>query len=480
MTRPGSLLLGIAVLLALAGSAGAQAPDRSAPPKPGPAPSLKLPAIQKLTLTNGIPVWVVERHAVPVVQINLVVKAGNGADPASKFGLASLTAAMLDEGAGSRDALGVADALDYLGAELTTSSSYDASFVNLHVPVARLADALAVMADVAIRPAFTPKDLDRLREERLTSVKQARDNPAAIVSVAFPLLVYGPSHRYGISGMGTSETLRSFTADDLRQFHQAHYRPDDAALVVVGDVTPTGVVTMLEQAFGGWKAAAPVAPASGVTDAPQLKARHVYLIDKPGAAQSQIRIGWIGAPRSTPDYHAVQVLNTILGGSFTSRLNQNLREAHGYSYGASSAFDMRLAAGPFFAAAGVQTDKTAESITEFFKELNGIRQPVPADELAKAKNYVALRFPGAFETTRGIAGQLTQMIVYDLPADFFATYVQKIQAVTAQDLARMASKYIQPDRFAVVVVGDRQVVGEKIRQLNLGPVTELKVEDVVK
>jgi predicted Zn-dependent peptidase len=460
--------------------AAAQAPDRSAAPKPGPAPALTLPAIQKQTLSNGLPVWIVEKHGVPVVQINLIVKAGSAADPTARFGLASLTAAMLDEGAAGRDALAIADAVDYLGADLSTSSSYDATFVNLHVPVTRMTEALAVMADVALRPSFGQKDLDRLREERLAGLKQTRDNPAAIASVAFPLMVYGPSHRYGISMMGTGETLPSFTPEDLRQFHAAAYRPDRAALVVVGDVTPAGVLPALEKQFGTWKAAAPAAAAHGVTDAVQLKARQVFIVDKPGAAQSQIRIGWVGVARSTPDYHALQVLNTILGGSFTSRLNQNLRETHGYTYGASSGFDMRLAAGPFFAGAGVQTDKTAESITEFFNELNGILKPVPADELAKAKNYVALRFPNAFETTRGIAAQLTQMIVYGLPDDTFATFVQKIQAVTAQDLSRVAAKYIQPDKLAVVVVGDRQAIEPRIKALNLGPITALKVEDVVR
>ncbi len=479
MTR--ALVFSALLVVSLAVSASAQAPDRSAAPKPGPAPALTLPAIQKHALSNGLPVWIVERHGVPVVQVNLIVKAGSASDPTSKFGVASLTAAMLDEGAGGRDALAIADAVDYLGADLSTSSSYDASFVNLHVPVARMADALAIMADVALRPSFAQKDLDRLREERLAGLKQTRDNPAAIVSVAFPLMVYGPSHRYGIGMAGTGETLPSLTTEDLRQFHGADYRPDRAALVVVGDVTPASVLPALEQQFGAWKSAtAPAAASRRVTDAPQLKTRQVFIIDKPGAAQSQIRIGWVGAARSTPDYHALQVLNTILGGSFTSRLNQNLRETHGYSYGASSAFDMRLAAGPFFAGAGVQTDKTAESITEFFNELNGILKPVPADELAKAKNYVALRFPTAFETTRGIAGQLTQMIVYSLPDDYFATFVQRIQSVTAEDLARVAARFIQPDKLAVVVVGDRQMIEPKIKALNLGPITGLKVEDVVK
>jgi predicted Zn-dependent peptidase len=470
-----------ATLTLLSPATRAQTPDRSAAPKPGPPAALTLPAIQKQTLASGVPVWIVERHDVPVVQVNLVVRSGSASDPSSKYGLASLAAAMLDEGAGSRDALGIADALDYLGADLSTGSAFDASFVNLHVPVARLADALPIMADVVLRPTFAQKDLDRLREERLTALKQARDNPAAIVSYAFPLLVYGPSHRYGINTAGTEETVRSFTPDDLRQFHTGHYRPDNAALIVVGDVTPASIVSMLDRVFGSaWKAAGARAADKGVGEPAQVKARQVYLVDKPGAAQSQIRVGWVGVPRTTPDYHALQVLNTILGGSFTSRLNQNLREEHGYAYGASSFFDMRAAAGPFFASAGVQTDKTAEALTEFFKELNGIRETVPADELARAKNYVSLRFPRRFEATRDIAGELAQLVIYGLPEDFFSSYVPKVQAVTAQDLSRVAARYIQPDRFDVVVVGDRRAVEAKVRALNLGPITVLKPEDVVR
>jgi len=217
-----------------------------------------------------------------------------------------------------------------------------------------------------------------------------------------------------------------------------------------------------------------------VATAPKPEPRTVYLVDKPGAAQSVIRIGWAGVPRSTPDFFAIEVLNTVLGGSFTSRLNQNLREEHGYTYGAGSGFDMRLGAGPFLATASVQTDKTAEAITEFFKELEGIRQPVPAGELEKAKNYVALSYPGQFETTRDIAGQLGEQIVYGLPQDYFSTYIDRIQAVTADDVARAAATYITPDRFAVVVVGDRQAILEKIEALELGPVKVLTVDGVVR
>jgi zinc protease len=409
-------LIPVIMLLAIVGL-GAQNPDRSKPPALGPAPSLKLPAIQKAKLANGLPVWIVEQHEVPLAQINLIVRSGSAADPIGKYGIGSLTAAMLDEGAGSRSALEIADAVDFLGATLTTSSGFDLSAVRLSVPVARLGDALQVMADVSLRPTFPASELERLRKERLTALLQAKDNVAGIVQMAFPRIVYGPTHRYGTSASGLAPALEAMTADDLRTFYRAHYRPDNTTLIAVGDVTPASLLPMLEKAFGSWKSDGIKPLDTVVPTAPQLTKRQVFLVDKPGAVQSQIRIGWVGVPRSTPDYVTLEVLNTVLGGSFTSRLNQNLRETHGYTYGASSIFDMRGSAGPFFAAAGVQTDKTADAIKEFFVELDGILAQVPPAELDKAKNYVALGFPGEFETTGDLARKLEDLVTYGLLGD---------------------------------------------------------------
>ena len=459
--------------------AAAQAPDRSKPPVPGPAPALKLPTIVKRQLSNGLPVWIVEVHEVPVVQVNLVFRAGSANDPAGKYGVASLTAAMLSEGAGTKSSLEIADAVEFLGADLNPSSGIDASAVRLHVPVARIGDALAIMADVALRPTFPADELERLRQMRQTDLLQARDNPATIASLAFSRVLYGPTHRFGTAAIGTSATIGAFTRDDLMSFYRAAYRPDTATLIVVGDVTPDRILPMLEASFGSWKQAG-AAPAAAALPAAQPPARRqVYLVDKPGAPQSQIRIGTIGVARSTPDFFPIQVMNTILGGSFSSRLNLNLREKRGYTYGASSGFDMRLSPGPFSAQAGVQTDKTAESLTEFFNELNGILKTVPADELARAKNYVALRFPTSFETTGDIARRLEEAIVYRLPDDYYARYVQNIEAITAADVQRVAQKYIQPDRLAVIVVGDRKTIEPGIRALNLGPINALRVDELL-
>jgi predicted Zn-dependent peptidase len=467
-------------LVALCTAAGVaqQKPDRSKAPALGPAPQLTLPPIQKRALSNGVNVWIVEAHEVPLVQVNLLVQAGSGDDPAGKFGLASLTAAMLDEGAGTRTALQIADEVEFLGADLGASSSFDASAVRLNVPSSRLAAALPIMADVALRPSFPQAELDRLRQERLTALLQARDDAAQVAPMAFARVVFGGAHRYGTSAIGTTATLKTFTTSDLRLFHSARYQPSATTLVVAGDVTASSVLPLLEKYFGGWRTVGGAARAP-VAQAPQLTQAQVTIVDMPGAEQSQVRIGWVGVPRSTADYFTLQVLNTILGGSFTSRLNQNLREKNQFTYGASSRFDMRLSAGPFFAGAGIQTDKTTEALREFFNELTAIAKPVSADELAKAKNYVALGFPSEFETIQDLASHIEEMIVYGLPDNDFERYIANIQAVTAAAVQKAAATYIQPGRFAVVIAGDRKAIEAGVRGLKLGNVRVLSVDEAI-
>ncbi len=473
------VLVGAAAISTVVAQAQDQGkPDRSKPPAIGPAPSLKMPAIQKQMLSNGLNVWIVEHHEVPLAQVNVIVRSGSAADPIGKYGVGSLAAAMLDEGAGTRNSLELADALEFLGANLSTTSSFDYSAVRMSVPVTKLADALPLIADVTLRPTFPASDLDRLRKERLTGLLQAKDNAAALIQLAFPRVIFGPTHRYGTSANGLPPAIEGFTVADLQAFYRAHYRPDNSTILVVGDVTPASLMPLLEKQFGAWKSEGMAPLVAAVPMAPQLKSRQVYIIDKPDAPQSQIRIGWVGVARSSGDYAALEVLNTILGGSFTSRLNQNLREKNGYSYGASSAFDMRLSAGPFLTAAGVQTDKTGPAVAEFFNELNAIVTPIPDDELSKAKNYVALSFPGEFETTGDLARKLEELVVYNLPEDTFANFVSTVTRVTSSDLQRLAARYIQADKMAVVVVGDRKTIEGPIRQLNLGPVNHITIDEL--
>ena len=470
----------VTLLVAALPLAAQQGPDRSKPPAPGPTPALTLPAAEKFTLANGLRVWLLEQHEVPLVQANLVVLSGASADVPGRFGAASMTAAMLDEGAAGKAALVLADEVEFLGAELSTTASFDASTVRMSTPAAKLGDALALMAAVALSPDFPADELERLRTERLTGLLQARDDPAALIGLAFPRLLFGPEHRYGTGAGGTETSLKALGVAELKTFHRSHYRPDNAVLIVVGDTTTATLRPLVEARFGSWAADGAAAAPFPVRASPQPGKRQIFLVDKPGAAQSQIRIGLVGVPRSTPDYIALDVLNTILGGSFTSRLNTNLRETHGYSYGAMSRFDMRRAAGPFFATAGVQTDKTAEALKEFFVELNAILTPVPADELARFKNYAALSFAGEFETNSQLAAKLGELATYGLPDDVFADYVGAVQRVTSADLMRVAKQYLLLDRMAVVIVGDRAAIEAPVRATGLGPVTVVAIADVMK
>ncbi len=478
-SRPG-LTFAALVLLASLPLAAQQLPDRTKPPAPGPTPTLTLPAAQKFTLGNGLRVWLLEQHEVPLVQANLVVLSGASADVPGQFGAAAMTAAMLDEGAAGKAALALADEVEFLGATLSTTASFDASTVRLSTPAAKLGEALGLMAAVALTPDFPAQELERLRTERLTALLQARDDPAALVGLAFPRLLFGPEHRYGTSAGGTESSLKALGVAELTTFHRSHYRPDNAVLIVAGDTTTAALRPLVEARFAAWKTGGPAAAPFPVRVSPQPGKRQIFLVDKPGAAQSQIRIGLVGVPRSTADYIALDVLNTILGGSFTSRLNTNLREKNGYSYGAMSRFDMRRAAGPFFATAGVQTDKTADALKEFFNELNAILAPVPADELARFKNYAALSFAGEFETSGQLAAKLEELAVYGLADDVFSKYVGAVQGVTSADLTRVAKQYLLLDRMAVVVVGDRASIEAPIRATGIGPVTVVPIADVMK
>ncbi len=474
--RARALLVLLLVSMAAASPAAGASPDRSKPPAPGPPAKLELPAIQKLALSNGIPVLFIERHRVPLVQVSVVVRAGAAADPRGKAGLANLTAEMLDRGAGGRSTLELSDAVDHLGADLSAGAGWDETLVGLNVPSQRLAEALPLLADVVRRPAFPEEELERVRKELLTELLQWRDEPRALVRVAFARALYG-DHPYGGVTEGSEKSLRAMTQADVRGFHASWFEPGNVTLVAAGDVTPQVLQARLEDAFGSWKG-------SGVRRAPvpaarQPRGRSVWLVDVPDAAQSEIRIGRVGPPRNTPDYFPLVVANTLLGGSFASRLNQNLREQHGYSYGAGSVFDFRLSTGPFFAAAAVQTDKTAPAISEFFKELEGIRRPVSEDELARVRNYVALRYPAGFETVGELAAKLEGKVLFDLPDDYFTTYMDRVAGVTAADLARVTAQWIDPNTVVVVVVGDRKKIEAGIKALNLGPLKVLTADDIL-
>ncbi len=478
MTARARILPVLLVFLATSYRAAATPPDpdRSRPPAPGPPAPLRLPAIQKLTLSNGIPVLFIETHKVPLVEVRVVVRAGAASDPKGKAGLAQMAAEMLDRGAGRRSALEISDAVDHLGADLSAGAGWDDTTVRVNVPSERLGQALEILADVVLRPGFPEEELKRVRKELLTELLQWRDEPVALARVAFARALYG-NHPYGRVTEGSERSVRGITRADLVRFHSSFFQPGNATIVAAGDLTAPDLLARLEEAFGSWSGTAARPPVVGA--AAQVRGRPVWLIDVPQASQSEIRFGRVGPPRSTPDYFPLVVANTVLGGSFTSRLNQNLREQHGYTYGAGSWFDFRLSTGPFFAAAAVQTDKTAASLSEFFKELEGIRRPIGEEELARARNYVALRYPAGFETTGQLAAKLEEKVLFDLPDDYFATSMDQVTKVTPSDFARVTARYIDPRSVVVIVVGDRKKIEPGIRALKLGPVRVFSVDQIL-
>ncbi len=455
----------------------AQQPDRSKPPESGPPPILKLPPILHLKLSNGLPVVLLEKHTLPLVQMELIAMAGSAMDPPGKNGLANIAAAMMDEGAGSRDALQFADAIDFLGASISEFAGQHTSGVILHTPLSKLDSALSLFADIVLRPKFPAEELDRQRKERLTTLLEWHDEPRSVAGVLFNRILYGSEHPYGLPPIGNEKNLRAFRVDDLNMFHDTYYHPNNATLVVVGDVSASMILPKLEEAFGQWKPS-PV-PRASWPPIRQVQERKIYLVDKPSAAQSEIRIGRIGVDRMTEDYYALIVMNTILGGSFTSRLNMNLREEHGYTYGAGSSFDFRPLAGPFVARAAVQTNVTDKALGEFMKELNRILDPVTDDELSRAKNYLTLRYPENFESIGQITAQLSDLVVFKLPDNYFENYTRHIVAVTKDNVQRVAKKYLDPEKVAIIIVGDRQQIQKGVDDLKLGPTQVMTVDDVL-
>ena len=459
-----------AALLALSFSsiAGAQTLDRSKVPTLGPPPKVSLPPIVTRELPNGLKLMIVEQHELPLADFVLVVGSGGTKDPAAKGGVANLTSSMLTEGTTSRSALEIADQLAFLGVSLSAGSNWDAATVNLHTPTSQLDSAIALFADVVLNPAFRTEDFERIRKNRLTSLIQLKDRPPAIADQAYAAILYGSSHPYGHNLLGTEASITGMSAADLQSFYRTNFVPNNATLIVVGDVTPAQIEGKLSKLFGGWQRG--TVPSFAFTDAPKAGATTVYLVDKPGAAQSSFRIGSIGVPRSTKDYFALNVMNTILGGSFTSRLMQNLRETHGYTYGARSRFDMRQSAGPFTASAEIVAAKTDSGLIEFMRELNAIRDTVPAAELNKAKRLLQLSLPSDFETTQQIANQLIPVVLYGLPLDYYNSYVANIEKITQADVQRVARQYIDPSSLAIVVVGDRKSIEAGLKAVNAGPI----------
>ena len=466
------MLLSLTLLPTWAHAQIAPATPASATPPVLVAPTpLTLPRITERLLPNGLKLVIVEQREIPVVDVSLVIRTGAEADPSGKAGLATLTANLLDEGAGTRDALALAEQIGYLAISLRTGAGFEQSTVSLHSTTATLDSAMSLMADVVLRPTFAEPEFLRLKSERTTGLLQEQDRGPAMADRAFAALVYGEAHPYGQSSSGTKESTAGLTRADVQAFWTTWYRPNNATLVVVGDLSVTEAEALARRTFGGWaRGTLPTLAAKPTPAAARKTAATIYIVDKPKAAQSSFRLGGVGVARSTPDYYPLMVVNTALGGSFTSRLNNTLREKKGYTYGAGSSFTMRKDAGPFRATAEVVSAKTDSALIEFMRELKAIRTPLPADELDKAKRYLQLGYAENFESTGDIASQLSQLVPYGIPFSTLGAFSAGIGAVTVQSAQRVATKYLDPSTFTIVIAGDRAVIEPALKATGIAPV----------
>lgn len=449
-------------------SINADEPWREKPPTAGPVKALTVPTPVSFELPNGLTVLVNERPGLPIVSASLVVKTGSGANPVDKPGLANFTAAMLDEGTSSRSALALADEVAALGGSLSTGSTMDASQVSASSLTRTFPQLLDIMADVTRQPAFPAEEVERQRASRLASLVQQRENPNAVAATVMAAALYGEQHPYGFGELGTEASNKAMSRDDMQKFWQQNFVPNNAALVVSGQITRDELKPLVEKAFGQW---AKGTPATAVPGTPVTTAARLVFVDKPGAPQTQLRVAGLGAPRSTPDFVAMQVMNENLGGLFSSRINLNLREAHGYTYGASSQFVYRRSAGPFVVATGVRTEVTAPAVTEIQKELRGIRENPPAgEELSLAKDSLVRSLPAQFETSGRVTGSTSNIYIYDLGLDYYSKLSSRIEAVDTAQVKAAAEKYIVPEKLVVIAVGDRAKIGADLQKLNLGAV----------
>jgi zinc protease len=450
---------------------------RSVRPRPGTAATLKLPQPESFQLSNGLTVILDQRREIPLVAANLVFRSGSGSNPADKPGLASLAVEMLDEGTATRSALQFSDDLALIGARFRTSASMDFSSLTLTVMKRSINEGLNLLADAALNPAFPEEEIERQRLIRLGTIAQNRESASTVADGVFALALHGPESPYAYMEIGTERSLRALKRDDLRAFWSQHFIPNNAALIVSGDVSRDELRPLLERTFGNWKSGSP-RPAASSPSKPTTA--RVVIVDKPGAPQTQLRVGLAGPSRSTPDYEPLQVMNTILGGAFSSRINMNLREEHGYTYGANSRFVYLRSAGSFFVSSGVRTDVTVPAVQEVMREIGRISEAeVTSGELTMARERLAGALPARFETSEQTVNLFADVYAYNLGLDYYTDYAAKVTAVSAEKVQEMSRKYLLPERMIILAVGDRARFEQDLRKLGLGAVEVRSLDGAV-
>ncbi|QQS36437.1 MAG: insulinase family protein [Ignavibacteriales bacterium] len=459
-------------------TASTDSADRTKLPELGMNPEIKFPDVQRATLSNGLKIVLAERHSIPVVSFNLMVDAGYSADQNIKPGTAKLTMDVMDEGTKKLSALEISEQLNLLGANLSTGSNLDYSTVYLNALKVNLDQSLDLYADVILNSSFSEKEFDRLKKNLLVAIQREKATPVQMGLRVLPQLLYGSNHAYGNSftGSGTEASVNSITKDDLVKFRNDWFKPNNATLVVVGDITMSEVQSKLEKLFKDWKSG--TVPQKNVTDVKRSDKPVIYIMDRPGSQQSIIFAGHVAPRRSADDEIAIESFNNILGGVFTSRINMNLREDKHWSYGSFSILWGAKGQRPYFVYAPVQTDKTKEAMTEVLNELNDIKstKPITDEEFMKDKNSRTLSLPGTWETAGSVSGSLTEIITYNLPDDYFTKYEGMVRSLTKDEVSRCADKLIHTDNLIWVVVGDKSKIEAGIKELGLGEVKYLDAD----
>jgi zinc protease len=441
----------------------------TARPQAGPPRDYRFPFFERVTLDNGLGVIVAPVHKLPIVSAALVIDAGAASEPAGADGVAQLTARMLLEGTRKRNGDALSEQFERWGAAVGASADWDAAMLSMTVLAPHLDDAMALFAEVLLEPAFPERELARLKAERLADLLQLRTEPRGLADEMFTRFVYTPSSRYARPEAGDVASVKSLDRAAVERFYQERFRPHGSTLILAGDIGVSEGVALAQRLFGAWSGAA--APASAVSDEPARLTRAVHIVRKEDAPQSEIRVGHVGLARSHPDYFPALIVNALLGGLFSSRINLNLREVHAYTYGAHSSFDWRKAAGPFVVSTAVKSDVTAAAAKEILLEISRIRADVVSEgELTLATSYLDGVFPIRYETTDSIARALAALTIYGLPNDYFDSYRANIRRVSATDVLQAADKYLHPDRLQLVVVGDASVIAEPLAALDAGPI----------
>jgi predicted Zn-dependent peptidase len=450
------------------------APFRAQAPAPDGQVTFVPPKVQELALKNGLRVLLVERHELPVVSVRLVVTVGAGDVDGARPGAVSFLGAMLEQGTKKRSALQISDDYEAIGAQHGAWFDWDSGGVSLKVLADKLDAGLEIMSDVALAATLPDAEIERLRARRIAAIQSERSSPASAAQNAVAASLFGRAHPYGHSLSGEEEDAKKLTRAELVRLYERLFVPQNAALVVAGDVKKEALLPKLEAAFGAWKktGAAPIAHKGPAKPAKTAAQRRLVLVDRSGA-QSQVQVVRFGVPHASKDRDRIVVMNAILGGMFSSRINMNLREKHAYTYGARSYFSMRHGAGPFSAGASVFTDKTVPSIKEIFVELANLRKDGPTpEELALAKESIRLAMPGRFETVSDVTAAVADLVVYDLPLDEYEKRPLRIDAVTAADVKRVAEEQLDDKAMTVIVVGEKGKLASELDTLGLGPFEE--------